>query len=714
MTDISGTLLGGAALGDLELTVRDTYLPGTPFLVRVDFRLPDGSFDRKLWETSASLSASAPGVSLTPNNVEIRNGVGTALVTVGGGAGGTPITLLPTGSTWKYLDDGSDQGSAWRASGFDDTAWAEGPAQLGYGDGDEDEEVGFGPDSDEKYATTYFRTTFEVADASAITGLTARLLYDDGGAVYLNGVEIAKTSNMASDMAFDAYTVGGEDSPGDDAQAEFSGISSALLVDGTNTLAVEIKQGDGGSSDISFDLELEGQTAGVGTDPGNFTLLASAGGQSDSVAMVSLGVSPSITDVSGTLGGGASTTWSGVIRLTDDVTVPAGHTLNIDPGTLVLVTGTAAAQSTDGRDLIIEGSVNSLGTELQPITFTALNPAAPWGQILLSNSEGATFEWTNIHRAGHSPRGGHTNHGRVLRVLGSDVSFEDCNITDNRGKIGETSAQGGSDSSMLFRRCHWARSVMGIETFDTDVLVEDCHITDMLGIYREDGVTDDNDAIYLHGAGAGQQIVLRRLVVAYTDDDGIDTLNAAVVMEDVISRNCFDKGTSIFSDTVSITRGLFVDNDLGVSAKDDADVTLDFVTVANNTTFGIQAENKDGNDEPSFFTISNSIIQGADPIGTDYDPGDITVTYSDVGEAWPGLGNINADPLFVAAGSGNYQLDSASPAKDSADPGLPDDPDGTRQDMGFYPFSGSGGAGSEVRWTADAGPYHVTGDTTVP
>ena len=31
------------------------------------------------------------------------------------------MTLIPTGSTWKYLDDGSDQGTAWRANGFIDT-----------------------------------------------------------------------------------------------------------------------------------------------------------------------------------------------------------------------------------------------------------------------------------------------------------------------------------------------------------------------------------------------------------------------------------------------------------------------------------------------------------------------------------------------------------------------------------------------------------------
>ncbi|WP_230687570.1 hypothetical protein, partial [Streptococcus pneumoniae] len=50
---------------------------------------------------------------------------------------GTDQTLVPMGSSWRYLDNGSNQGTAWRAGAFNDTAWAAGPAQLGYGDGDE-------------------------------------------------------------------------------------------------------------------------------------------------------------------------------------------------------------------------------------------------------------------------------------------------------------------------------------------------------------------------------------------------------------------------------------------------------------------------------------------------------------------------------------------------------------------------------------------------
>ena len=38
------------------------------------------------------------------------------------------------GSEWSYLDDGTDQGIAWRQQEFDATSWASGAGPLGYGD----------------------------------------------------------------------------------------------------------------------------------------------------------------------------------------------------------------------------------------------------------------------------------------------------------------------------------------------------------------------------------------------------------------------------------------------------------------------------------------------------------------------------------------------------------------------------------------------------
>ena len=46
-------------------------------------------------------------------------------------------TLLPAGAVWKYLDTGVNLGSTWTPLNFNDSTWASGPAELGYGDGGE-------------------------------------------------------------------------------------------------------------------------------------------------------------------------------------------------------------------------------------------------------------------------------------------------------------------------------------------------------------------------------------------------------------------------------------------------------------------------------------------------------------------------------------------------------------------------------------------------
>jgi hypothetical protein len=179
-----------------------------------------------------------------------------------------PNTVLPLGSNWKYLDNGSNQGTAWRAPAgegpgeFNDSGWASGPAELGYGDGDEATEVGFGPDANNKYATTYFRKTFNVADPNAYVGFALLLKFDDAGVVYINGNEVARTFNLPANPDYNAYA---SPSVAQENATQTWGLPTSALAAGTNTIAVEIHQATPDSSDISFDLELQGLTSFITT-----------------------------------------------------------------------------------------------------------------------------------------------------------------------------------------------------------------------------------------------------------------------------------------------------------------------------------------------------------------------------------------------------------------------------------------------------------------
>ena len=166
--------------------------------------------------------------------------------------------LVPAGSVWKYLDNGIDQGTAWVSPSFNDNSWPSGPAQLGYGDGDEATVVAQFNSTNQNVTniTHYFRRSFVVTNSASITGLTVRLLRDDGGVVYLNGVEVFR-SNMPTG-AIAVTTLALTSASGADETTNFHAapVPPNLLVAGANTLAVEIHQATPANSDMSFDLEL--------------------------------------------------------------------------------------------------------------------------------------------------------------------------------------------------------------------------------------------------------------------------------------------------------------------------------------------------------------------------------------------------------------------------------------------------------------------------
>ncbi|HXG49736.1 MAG TPA: Ig-like domain-containing protein [Methylomirabilota bacterium] len=163
------------------------------------------------------------------------------------------VTLVANGSVWKYLANGSNQGAAWRAAAYNDAAWPSGPAQLGYGDGDEATVVSYGPDANNKYITTYFRRAFTVANSAGLTNFTLSILRDDGAAVYLNGVEVLR-DNLPAGASYNTTAIDNSE------DTTVVGINPSLVLPGTNVLAVEVHQVSPTSSDLSFDLSFTATT----------------------------------------------------------------------------------------------------------------------------------------------------------------------------------------------------------------------------------------------------------------------------------------------------------------------------------------------------------------------------------------------------------------------------------------------------------------------
>lgn len=169
------------------------------------------------------------------------------------------VQLIPQGATWRYLDNGSNQGTAWQGLDFNDSGWATGNAEFGYGDGEEATVVSYGPNANNKYVTTYFRHTFQVLNPKSFSQLTLQLQRDDGAIVYLNGKEVGRSNMPNGSVSYNTYA--SSSISGSDESTYFSfSPNEKWLKHGDNVLAVEIHQATADSSDSSFDLTLSGQS----------------------------------------------------------------------------------------------------------------------------------------------------------------------------------------------------------------------------------------------------------------------------------------------------------------------------------------------------------------------------------------------------------------------------------------------------------------------
>jgi hypothetical protein len=172
--------------------------------------------------------------------------------------------VVPMNQTWKYEQSNIDLGTTWREIGFDDSGpgWGSGTAPLGFpaNEGLPDGLVistlvnrttnGVQP------RTYYFRTTFNFTNSPVGVTLIASNLIDDAALFWLNGVEIGR-------IAFNAGTIVTFATPGDRAASDvitygwdvFTNAATALI-EGVNTLAVEVHQTGNNSSDLVFGTRL--------------------------------------------------------------------------------------------------------------------------------------------------------------------------------------------------------------------------------------------------------------------------------------------------------------------------------------------------------------------------------------------------------------------------------------------------------------------------
>jgi hypothetical protein len=179
-------------------------------------------------------------------------------------AHGQTQTIFNFGSSWKYLDNGSNQGTSWSAISFNDASWATGTGYFGYGDSwintcvNACGIVNCNPTCATKYVTTYFRKTINIADTALYDSIKLSMYRDDGAVVYVNGIEVWRDNMPSGTILYNTLANSPAVGGADETNAFTKTIPMSAFVNGNNVIAVELHQQAASSSDMTFNMQAIG------------------------------------------------------------------------------------------------------------------------------------------------------------------------------------------------------------------------------------------------------------------------------------------------------------------------------------------------------------------------------------------------------------------------------------------------------------------------
>ncbi|YCM45166.1 lamin tail domain-containing protein [Verrucomicrobiaceae bacterium 227] len=167
------------------------------------------------------------------------------------------------------IGNGSYSAGDWKHPLFDDSSWApdsalfpngaQGPiagaSSFAINGFTANTTIDIGPVSD-RYPTLYFRKDFQVTDASSYFEISLSTIRDDAMIIYLNGKEIYRDNFNKAVVSYSDFAIeAGRES---DVITHNFTLSPGDLLEGANTIAIEIHNQSNTSSDAGFQLSLGG------------------------------------------------------------------------------------------------------------------------------------------------------------------------------------------------------------------------------------------------------------------------------------------------------------------------------------------------------------------------------------------------------------------------------------------------------------------------
>ena len=654
------------------------------------------------------------------------------------------VAIIDVGATWRYFR-GTEQpaggGIAWTTLGYDDSSWQAGPSGFGYGDNDDNTQLG---DMRFDYSTVFARRTFNVEDPNAIVALILEVDYDDAYVAYLNGSEIARSTTAPNEamITFDMTATGNHEASGGSFGAnppEVTDVSAylGLLQDGTNVLAIVGLNDELTSSDFSLIPSLSVSAGGVGGPAGGCGTelyaqgsIIQLGGVCDPVSTRSVTINGTPTPTTLIIGGNGpwGARWSADVEVDagGNVVTLVGRTGTGGTGSVVesqdvfiervsgfesvsgqinsavtwtaadgpyrmtgnvTVTGTGSLTIEPGTviladgdaSIIVRGELSANGEESDPIRFLAYRCESHWGGIAFDDT--GTSPDDPVQTLQHVRiRNGSLPNGFAgcVAAVGSRVHVADSEIS-----FVPNNAIDATGSLLEVDRTHIHDIFEGVHCTSSTTRLSDCTIERMIG---------NSDAIDFDGSGNARSVI-ERCVLRASSDDGIDLGSVSVDIRDNVLIDIGDKAISVESPgaqgSPTITGNLVYRSGSGMAIKNGIDVSEGWHNTVANCQEGIWLFAKDDAPDGGHGSFHSVIAwqNGADLIVDARSSADFEFSNVGTGPALPGSGNIATDPQFVRARDGNYALRTGSPCRGTGAEG---------EDMGVI-FSGGPIAGTFLR-----------------
>lgn len=312
----------------------------------------------------------------------------------------------------------------------------------------------------------------------------------------------------------------------------------------------------------------------------------------------------------------------------NDVTIPEGAILTIEPGVEVFGNGMYA--------LNVNGALRAIGTEQDSIIFTAADTTVGWHGL-------------HFNQVASEPDSSIIKYCKITYGKANSSSNNGGGITINRNKI--------EIAHSFISRCS-ATGGGAISCFNSSDVIIRANV-----IYK-------NSASFLGGGiflSGSNSIEINHNIIS--NNFALDGGGLAITGNNEIESNVIVNNRT----ANSINGALYINSGQSLVLKN---------TICNN--YGIGLKNRINYAYP---IVMNCIIWG----NTSQTNATSLVSFCDIQD-----GMMNQNPMFVSPSSGigssydgldaDWHISYDSPCVDAGDPTLPLDADGTRSDIGCYPY----------------------------